>query len=243
MKVLIASTPATGHINPMFSLGRILVNAGHQVVGMSVNAMRDRIEESGATFRPFPLGADLDFRDVDAVFPERKNLERGFIEPLTAQYEGLKAVLDDFRPMSSLATICSSAYCRWCLAPDRTVRPSYCAAHRSCTAVGTMARRISLACRRRATTRTVRNTQRSRKRTMRPSITQRAENLGQSFGEAGGWAVASADCRRHGHTARSLSAAIGSEFRISAPRDAGQRALRRNTPNYSEPGADSVVGG
>jgi UDP:flavonoid glycosyltransferase YjiC (YdhE family) len=107
MKVLIASTPATGHINPMFSLGRILVDAGHQVVGMSAIAMRDRIEGSGATFRPFPPGADLDFRDVDATFPERKNipigpqqmlfnLERAFIEPLTAQHEGMKAVLDDF---------------------------------------------------------------------------------------------------------------------------------------------------
>ena len=107
MKILIASTPATGHINPMFSLGRILVNAGHQVVGLSANAMRDRIEEAGAIFCPFPPGADLDFRDVDAVFPERKNipvgpeqllfaLQRAFIEPLTAQYEGLKAVLRDF---------------------------------------------------------------------------------------------------------------------------------------------------
>ncbi len=107
MKILIASTPATGHINPMFSLGRIMVNAGYQVVGISANAMRDRIEAAGAKFRAFPPGADLDLRDVDAVFPERKSipvgpaqllfgLERGFIEPLTAQYEGLKAVLRDF---------------------------------------------------------------------------------------------------------------------------------------------------
>jgi len=43
MKILIASTPATGHIDPMFSLGHLLVRAGHEVVGLSANAMRDRI--------------------------------------------------------------------------------------------------------------------------------------------------------------------------------------------------------
>ncbi len=107
MKILIASTPATGHINPMFSLGNILVKTGHDVVGLSANAMRDRIEAAGARFRAFPPDADLDFRDVDAVFPERKtiplgpeqmlfNLARAFIEPLTAQHEGLKEVLRDF---------------------------------------------------------------------------------------------------------------------------------------------------
>ena len=64
MKVLIASTPATGHINPMFSLGNILVRAGHEVIGLSGNAMRDRIEASGAKFRAFPAEADLDLRNV-----------------------------------------------------------------------------------------------------------------------------------------------------------------------------------
>jgi MGT family glycosyltransferase len=107
MKILIASTPATGHINPMFSIGHMLVSEGHEVVGLSANAMRDRIEGVGATFRAFPPAADLDFRDVDAIFPERKHippgpeqsrfsLERAFIDPLAAQYEGIKRVLRDF---------------------------------------------------------------------------------------------------------------------------------------------------
>jgi MGT family glycosyltransferase len=107
MKILIASTPATGHINPMFAIGRMLIAEGHEVVGLSANSMRERIEATGATFRAFPKAADLDFRDVDAVFPELKHippgpemsrfyLERAFIDPLAAQHEGLRQVLRDF---------------------------------------------------------------------------------------------------------------------------------------------------
>ena len=64
MKILFASTPASGHINPMFAIGQMLVAAGHEVVGLSANAMRDRIEAVGATFRAFPKGADFDLRNV-----------------------------------------------------------------------------------------------------------------------------------------------------------------------------------
>ena len=64
MKILFASTPASGHINPMFAIGQMLVAAGHEVVGLSANAMRDRIEAVGATFRAFPKDADFDLRNV-----------------------------------------------------------------------------------------------------------------------------------------------------------------------------------
>ncbi len=107
MKILIASTPATGHINPMFAIGRMLVEEGHEVVGLSANAMRDRIEAAGATFHPFPKEADLDLRYLDAAFPEIKTIapgpdmsrfymERVFIDPMPAQYEGVKQVLETF---------------------------------------------------------------------------------------------------------------------------------------------------
>ncbi len=44
MKILIASTPATGHFNPLLAIGRILIAEGHEVVRLSSNALRDRIE-------------------------------------------------------------------------------------------------------------------------------------------------------------------------------------------------------
>jgi UDP:flavonoid glycosyltransferase YjiC (YdhE family) len=107
MKIIITSMPATGHINPMVALGRMLVDEGHDVIGMSANAMRKRIEAAGLRFHPLPKGADFDLTDIDAAFPERKNvpvgpkrivydLETVFIEPLAAQYEGLKGLLRTF---------------------------------------------------------------------------------------------------------------------------------------------------
>src|SRR5258708_3838014 len=107
MKVLIASTPATGHLNPLMAIGRILIAEGHEVIGLSGSALRDRIEGIGAEFHPLPAGADFDLRDFATVAPELKRippgpewlrvaLERVFVEAIPAQHEGLKQVLRDF---------------------------------------------------------------------------------------------------------------------------------------------------
>jgi MGT family glycosyltransferase len=107
MKILIASTPATGHLNPLLAIGRILMAEGHEVVGLSGSALRGRIEGIGAEFRPFPAGADIDLRDIISVVPELKNmqpgpewrrvaLERVFVDTIPGQHEGLQQVLRDF---------------------------------------------------------------------------------------------------------------------------------------------------
>jgi UDP:flavonoid glycosyltransferase YjiC (YdhE family) len=44
MKILIASTPATGHLNPLLAIGRFLIAEGHEIVGLSGSALRDRVE-------------------------------------------------------------------------------------------------------------------------------------------------------------------------------------------------------
>jgi len=54
VKILIASTPATDHLNPLLMIGRILIAEGHEVVGLSGSALRERIERIGAQLRPFP---------------------------------------------------------------------------------------------------------------------------------------------------------------------------------------------
>jgi MGT family glycosyltransferase len=107
MKILIASTPATGHLNPLLAIGSILIAEGHEVVGLSATALRDRIEGIGAEFRPFPAGADLDLRDSRSAIPELNNLppgperlrvaiERAFVDTIPAQHKGLQQVLRDF---------------------------------------------------------------------------------------------------------------------------------------------------
>ncbi len=107
MKVILASTPSTGHLNPLLAIGRILIAEGHEVVGITGSALRDRIESIGAQFHLLPAGADMDLRDVPALFPELKDIppgpehlrvqiERIFVDPIPAQYEGLRQVLRQF---------------------------------------------------------------------------------------------------------------------------------------------------
>jgi UDP:flavonoid glycosyltransferase YjiC (YdhE family) len=107
VKILIASTPATGHLNPLLTIGRILITEGHEVVGLSGSALREPIEGTGAEFRPLPAGADFDLRDLLSVVPELKNIppgpewlrvaiERVFVDTIPAQHTGLQQVLRDF---------------------------------------------------------------------------------------------------------------------------------------------------
>jgi MGT family glycosyltransferase len=107
MKILIASTPATGHLNPLLAIGRILIAEGHEVAFLSGSALRSRIEDIGATFHALPEGADFDLRDFDSVAPELKSIppgldwlrvamERVFVDTVPAQHKGLQQVLRDF---------------------------------------------------------------------------------------------------------------------------------------------------
>jgi MGT family glycosyltransferase len=107
MKILIASTPATGHLNPLLAIGRVLIAEGHELVFLSGSVLRGRIEAIGAKFHALPNGADFDLRSFDEVAPELKTmspgldwlrvaLQRVFVDTLPAQHEGLQKVLQGF---------------------------------------------------------------------------------------------------------------------------------------------------
>jgi MGT family glycosyltransferase len=107
MKALLVSTPAMGHLNPLLSVGRILISDGHEVVGLSSTYLRDRIEAIGATFRCFLPGADFDIRNASELVAEMKAvppgpkllrmiLERGFVDFMLPQYQSVKEVMREF---------------------------------------------------------------------------------------------------------------------------------------------------
>ncbi len=107
MKILVASTPATGHLNPLLAISHLLMADGHEIAFMSGSALRDRIEGIGAKFHALPAGADFDGRDFDTVAPELKTMAPGlewlrvamqriFVDPIPAQHQGLQQVLKKF---------------------------------------------------------------------------------------------------------------------------------------------------
>jgi MGT family glycosyltransferase len=107
MRVLIASTPASGHLQPLLSVGRALLSEGHEVVVVSATALRESIEDSGASFRAFPPIADFDLRFIEEEFPEYFDFPRGpelnmwivkraFVDTIPAQHEAMRHALQDF---------------------------------------------------------------------------------------------------------------------------------------------------
>jgi MGT family glycosyltransferase len=107
MKILIASTPATGHLNPLLAIGHVLIAEGHEVAFLSGSALRSRIEGIGVKFHALPEGADFDLRDFASVAPELKSMppgpdwlrvamERVFVDAIPAQHKGLQQVLRNF---------------------------------------------------------------------------------------------------------------------------------------------------
>jgi MGT family glycosyltransferase len=107
MKILIASTPATGHLNPLLAIGCILIAEGHEVAFLSGSALRSRIEDIGAKFHALPEGADIDLRDFASVAPELKSMQPGpdwlrvameriFVDTVPAQHKGLQQALKEF---------------------------------------------------------------------------------------------------------------------------------------------------
>jgi UDP:flavonoid glycosyltransferase YjiC (YdhE family) len=107
MKILIASTPATGHLNPLLAIGHLLMAEGHEIAFLSGSVLRNRIEAVGAKFHALPTGADFDLRNFDSVAPELKTMppgpewlrvamERIFVDAVPAQHKGLQQVLQSF---------------------------------------------------------------------------------------------------------------------------------------------------
>jgi UDP:flavonoid glycosyltransferase YjiC (YdhE family) len=79
MKILMASTPATGHLNPLIAIATFLAEEGHEAAFLSATAYRARIEKSGAIFHALPGAADVDLNDIHAVAPELKTISQDWI--------------------------------------------------------------------------------------------------------------------------------------------------------------------
>lgn len=104
MNVILAATPAAGHVNPMLSVASILMENGHSVRLLTGSYFKAQIEKKGVRFVALPEGADFHTTNLDDVFPERKNIPAGppqlhfdfmnfFLAPIPVQFAGLKQML------------------------------------------------------------------------------------------------------------------------------------------------------
>jgi UDP:flavonoid glycosyltransferase YjiC (YdhE family) len=103
-RYLLASSPVHGHVAPMTNIAAALVRAGHRVRFLTGALFREAVEATGGQHVALPTSADYDARDLDAAFPGRTtrsglrkltfDVQHTFAEPMRAQAEAMRAMLD-----------------------------------------------------------------------------------------------------------------------------------------------------
>ncbi len=104
MKLLLAATPARGHLNPLLAIARMAKARGDEVIVTTSSPFASAVKAVGARFIALAAGADLDLREVEKMFPERASLppgpvqlrfdfERGFLDPMEPQAATLRAIM------------------------------------------------------------------------------------------------------------------------------------------------------
>ncbi|HOY32813.1 MAG TPA: glycosyltransferase [Bacteroidales bacterium] len=106
-KILIASVPLSGHVNPAVPVAKKLIDAGHEVRWYSGKHYRQLIESTGAVFHPFKEARDFHDSTIKTEFPglpEKMLLQHAsfyirhvFYDNMLGQYLDLREILKEFR--------------------------------------------------------------------------------------------------------------------------------------------------
>jgi UDP:flavonoid glycosyltransferase YjiC (YdhE family) len=107
MKIVLTSSPAAGHVNPLLVVAGMLQNAGHETAMYTGSMFREKAQAAGSRFYPLPEDVDFDLGDIGAVFPEWRKYTPGpqqvlysmkniFANSIPSQFRGLDAVLQEF---------------------------------------------------------------------------------------------------------------------------------------------------
>lgn len=99
--IIIAASPAHGHVTPLLTVARGFVERGDDVRFITGAAFADRVTATGAKHIALPPEADFDFDDLNVTFPERARLkgmraithdvEHIWANPAKPQYETIMA--------------------------------------------------------------------------------------------------------------------------------------------------------
>ncbi|HTF61642.1 MAG TPA: nucleotide disphospho-sugar-binding domain-containing protein [Edaphobacter sp.] len=108
MKILIASIPATGHLNPLLSIASLLVESGHEVAVQVNEDLRPAVEAAGHRFLSEIPNPQTSAGYYFETYPERTQKSPGmemtgydlihfFARNIAAQSASLKMALYDFQ--------------------------------------------------------------------------------------------------------------------------------------------------
>lgn len=75
IRILIATMPLDGHLNPLTSLAVHLQNLGYDVRWYTGPSYRDKIQKLGIPFYPFQQAREINQLNLDSEFPERLQMK------------------------------------------------------------------------------------------------------------------------------------------------------------------------
>src|ERR1700730_4813193 len=111
-RFLIAATAVPVHVLPLLAVSQHLVSRGHKVVVYTGSLFRERAEATGARFVAFRPEIDINYRQLDERFPERRKIAPGpaqlcfglkhlFADAIPHQSAGIREIRRDF-PMDAI---------------------------------------------------------------------------------------------------------------------------------------------
>ena len=105
-KILLASVPLSGHVNPAVPLAKLLISRGHEVCWYSGKNYRQLIESTGARFYPFKEARDFHDSTIKTEFPKLPEkfllrhasfyIKHVFYDNMLGQYLDLREILREF---------------------------------------------------------------------------------------------------------------------------------------------------
>jgi len=109
MKILFAAIPTAGHVNPLLSIAHMAKARGNDTLFTTGRHFASAVDAADACFVPLPADADLDFREIEKLFPElttlppgpaqlRVQFERGFLDMMEPQAVTLRTIIADEAP-------------------------------------------------------------------------------------------------------------------------------------------------
>jgi MGT family glycosyltransferase len=103
--ILVATSPAPGHVNPMLSVAQHLSSIGHSITFLSGTLFRDKAVALGFRFVPLSGKANFNYMRLDEQFPERAATKPGPVAMnVECRYTGIDPVPDQYRAIRQILT-------------------------------------------------------------------------------------------------------------------------------------------